>query len=155
MSRGSRLIESPTSTLDPVAGVALFTDGSASYRDRSGGFGWVALDAFEGMEMGSESRADTTISQMELAAPMHGLFYLHDKYGPCEVIVYSDSKYVVLGATYRSRKRTKNAKYWRRLDEAIAAHEYVEFTHIKGHSGQTFNEMADALAGTARRKGLQ
>lgn len=141
--------------LDPQYGIALFTDGSASYRDQSGGWAWVALDALEGSLSESGHEGDTTISRMELYAPAHGLFALHNQLGPCQVIVYSDSEYVVKGATDRNRKRKANGRLWRRLDDAIARHAYVEFKHVKGHSGQRFNELADELAGTARKAGLE
>lgn len=140
-------------TLDPVGGIALFTDGSANYRDRSGGWGFVALDAGEGLDSAAGHLGNTTISQMELMAATEGLKYIHDTYGACEVLVYSDSEYVVKGATNRQRKRRKNQLFWKQLDHAIERHTYVAFHHVRGHSDHLFNEMADQLAGRARREG--
>lgn len=141
--------------LDPSGGIALFTDGSANYRDRSGGWGWVALDAFEGLVTDSGSLGDTTISQMELLAAIRGLQTIYGHYGSRAVLVYSDSEYVVKGANNRKRARRKNVSYWNKLDTAIARHSYVEFNHVRGHSDHRFNEMADQLAGDARRKGAK
>lgn len=140
--------------LDPIEGVALFTDGSANYKDRSGGWAWVALDALDGMEKASGHRGDTTISQMELTGPIEGLEYLYDTYGKLEIVVYSDSEYVVKGVTDRKRKRKVNREFWRRLDAAVESHNYVECHHVKGHNGQFYNELADELAGTARKAGI-
>lgn len=142
-------------TLDPSQGIALITDGSAYTRDRSGGWAWVAVDAFEGLDKDSGYRADTTISQMELMAPAKGLERMFELYGSCNVLIYSDSQYVVLGATDKTRKRHKNKQFWRALDEAIAKHDYVEFTHVYGHNDHFYNEMADDLAGKARRNGVK
>lgn len=142
-------------TLDPSDGLALITDGSADYRDRSGGWAWVAVDAFDGMQKASGYRADTTNNQMELMAATEGLVTLAAACGPCEVLVYSDSEYVVLGARVPTRSRKKNTTFWQDLDRAIGLHKYVEWNHVKGHSGHLFNEMVDQMASAARRKGTQ
>lgn len=138
--------------LNPYEGIAVFTDGSCYHVDRIGGWGWVALDAYEGLHTDSGAVRDTTISVMELTAAIMALNSIADEFGPCEVLVYSDSEYVVLGCQDRSRKRNANAMTWKKLDKAIARHDYVEFQHVKGHADNLFNEMADDLAGDARRK---
>lgn len=143
-----------TQPLDNSQGIALITDGSASYKDRSGGWAFVAIDAFDGIFTLADHQDDTTISQMELMAPTQGLEWCAKHLGPCEVLVYSDSEYVVLGATDRTRKRNKNKQYWRALDKAIEFHTYVEFQHVKGHNDHLYNEMADKLAGEARKSGI-
>lgn len=141
--------------LDPQEGIAVFTDGSANYRDKSGGWGWVALDAFEGIHSCSGYWSNTTISQMELYAPTHALNALYDAFGALEVLVYSDSEYVVLGCKNKGRKRNKNREWWSGLDEAIDNHSYVQFEHVRGHNDNLYNEMADQLAGCARREGVK
>lgn len=138
--------------MNPSNGIALFTDGSAYTKDRSGGWAWVAVDAFDGLTSDSGSATDTTISQMELLAPTMGLYDLYGAFGPCEVLVYSDSEYVVLGMNNKSRKRNKNVDYWDGLEETVALHSHVEFQHVKGHADSEYNNLADKLAGEARRK---
>src|SRR3989442_11349553 len=105
-------------SLRPDKGVAIFTDGSASYRNRSGGWAFVAIDAYgnEEFDMGWES--DTTNNRMEMAAWIRGLDFVSTAYGPCDVLVYSDSEYVGLGATDRSRKRNNNVDLWVAIDAA-------------------------------------
>lgn len=141
--------------LDPSEGVAIFTDGSAYTKDKSGGWGFVAVDAFEGLVTLSGFQQPATISQMELRAAIEGLEQLHTFVGPCDVLVYSDSEYVVLGCNDTSRARNANKSYWKALDKAISLHRLVEFHHVKGHNDHLFNEMADDLAGKARKEGLQ
>jgi ribonuclease HI len=113
------------------------------------------MDAFDGFLCDAGYVPETTNNRMEMLAVISGLTTLHDCFGACDILVYSDSQYVVLGATDKTRKRNKNKDHWKWIDEAIDKHSLVEFVHIKGHQGQHFNEMADKLAGTARRKGME
>lgn len=141
-------------TIDPSNGVAVFTDGSCHWKDRSGGWGFVALDSTGAMATGSGYRDSTTINQMELHAPFEALMWLFEEHGPCEVLIYSDSEYVVLGCNDPTRSRNKNPSWWRRLDKAITLHEHVEWQHVRGHSDNLYNGLADKMAGEARREGL-
>ena len=44
-----------------------------------------------------------------------------------------------------SKTPVKNEDLWRRLDAAISNHQ-IEWTWVKGHSGNVGNERADTLA---------
>jgi len=136
--------------LDPSEGVAIFSDGSCNTKDRVGGWAWVALDAFDGIECGSGRVEDCTNNQMELKAVSEGLKYLHDRYGSSIVMINSDSKYVIDNAVDKSRNRKVNLDYWKTLDEAEALHEHLAYVHVKGHSDNLYNEFADHLANMAR-----
>lgn len=144
-----------TDKFDTSEGVALFTDGSAYTRDRSGGWAFVGLDAFGGYFEQSGAAADTTISQMELFAATNGLFYIVERYGACDVLVYSDSEYVVLGMNDKNRARIANVSWWEDLEVAVASHNHVEFQHVRGHQNSKHNNRADKLAGIARRNGVK
>ena len=113
----------------------------------------MAMDAFDGRCSASGFDTDVTNNMMEMISWISGLNSLANALGPCEVVVFSDSEYVGLGAMDRTRNRRANQRLWRRLDTAIDKHLYVEFAHVKGHSGQMFNEQVDKLAGLARRRG--
>lgn len=140
--------------LNPSDGVALFTDGSAhNSGDKSGGWAWVALDAYEGIHTASGAAANTTNNRMELQAAIEGLDALHNTFGPCEVLIYSDSEYMVLGVN-ENRQRKTNLQEWSALDSAIASHIEVRFEHVYGHQGNIYNEMADQLAGKARKESI-
>jgi ribonuclease HI len=140
--------------LDPSKGVAIFTDGSAYYKDRSGGWAYVLLDAFGASEVGSGHASDTTISRMELMAAIEGLEQVHEQHGPCDVLLYSDSKHVILGLVDKNRARNKNKDLWFDLESAIDRHPYVEPNWIRGHADSHWNHLADELAGNARKEGL-
>ena len=76
---------------------------------------------------------------------------------PCVVKLYTDSKYVLDGATkwihgwkkngWRTadKKPVKNIDLWQRLDDALKPHE-VRWHWIMGHAGHAENERADQLA---------
>lgn len=141
--------------LDSSEGVAIFTDGSAHYKDGSGGWAFVAIDLFGNEEIGSGYVPDTTVGRMEMQAQIEGLNYVFETLGPCELLVYSDSQYVVLGASDRTRKRRANKDLWFELDSAIGQHKYVESIWVKGHAESYYNQMVDEIAGDARRQGLE
>ncbi len=100
---------------------------------------------------------ETTNNQMELQAVISALQALKR---PCEVHLYSDSRYVLNGIekwlpnwkknNWRTvdKKPVKNQSYWQALDAAVAAHQ-VHWHWVKGHSGHVENERVDALARTA------
>lgn len=77
---------------------------------------------------------------------------------PCQVELYSDSKYVVdafnqkwvsgwirKGWKTSSKEPVKNVDLWKRLLSAMEDHE-VSFKWVKGHAGHPLNERCDQLA---------
>lgn len=138
--------------LSAEQGVALFTDGSCWTGDRIGGWAYLALDTKGNTISDSGGDCDTTISRMELQGPIEGLIAIGLACGPSDVLVYSDSQYVVLGATDRSRKRNHHNDLWDVLDELIDSHNHVEFLHVKGHADSLYNNQVDGMAGDARRR---
>lgn len=72
------------------------------------------------------------------------------------VIVRSDSKYVVdsinkkwmEGWKKRDWKKSDNSvpanvELWKELDEQISRFPFIEIKHVKGHNGDTYNELVD------------
>lgn len=137
--------------LNPDKGLALFTDGSAYYKDGTGGWAWVAIDCYDGLETGSGYETDTSNNRMEMQAWVEGLNAIHEALGPCEVLVYCDSEVVGRGFTGKYACRS-NGDIWVKLFAAAQLHEYVEWVWVKGHLDSLYNDMADKLAGKARRK---
>ncbi|RLD10719.1 ribonuclease HI, partial [candidate division KSB1 bacterium] len=98
---------------------------------------------------------NTTNNRMELMAIIKGLEALKE---PCEVMVYSDSRYIVDAINkgwvqrwaannwMRNKKESaKNIDLWERLLKQLARHK-VRFTWVKGHAGHEENERCDQLA---------
>ena len=133
--------------------VIIYTDGAC--RGNPGPGGWGAFIKFDGIEKEMfGGQANTTNNQMELSAAIEGLLALKE---PCEVDLFTDSKYVMDGMNQwiqnwkknnwrtAAKKDVKNKELWQKLDHLIAQHQ-VQLHWVKGHSGDVGNEAADLLA---------
>ncbi len=143
--------------------IIIHSDGSASVKDKTGGWGFVAR--FGGLEQRRSGFAQpTTISVMEILAINRALHFL--KPNDLPVRIYSDSKYAVNslmewgpiwaqhGWLTATGKPVSNVDLIKSTLKLIARHREfreVSIEWIKGHSGVAENEIADNLAGTARR----
>ena len=136
--------------------VEIFTDGAC--KGNPGPGGWGALMRFKEHEKElSGGEADTTNNRMELTAAIEALKLLIE---PCNVIVTTDSKYVLDGITRwvigwqkngwqnSQKKPVRNEDLWRALLDACADH-HIEWLWVKGHDGHPENERADRLASNA------
>lgn len=139
--------------------VTLYTDGACSGNPGPGGFGTVMQSGPHRNELSGGFRS-TTNNRMELLAVIEGLETLKQ---PCEVTVYSDSRYIVDAVNkgwavrwrangWRRNKKDKavNPDLWGRLLKQLERHE-VQFKWVKGHAGNPGNERADQLAVDASR----
>ena len=133
--------------------VIIYTDGAC--RGNPGPGGWGALIRFDSVEKKIfGGQANTTNNQMELSAAIEGLSTLTE---PCNVELFTDSKYVMDGITQwiqnwkknnwrtAAKKDVKNKELWQKLDQLIAQQQ-VQWRWVKGHSGDAGNEAADLLA---------
>ena len=137
----------------PRKRVSIFTDGACKGNPGPGGWGVLLRMGPHEKEL-SGGEADTTNNRMEMTAVIKGLAALTE---PCDVELYSDSKYVLDGITKwvegwkkrgwvtASKKPVRNADLWHELIAAAARHE-VNWHWVKGHSGHPDNERVDRLA---------
>ena len=143
--------------------VKIYTDGAARGNpDGPGGYGTVLEYVDSRGELHtkeiSQGYQRTTNHRMELMAVIAGLEALNR---PCEVELYSDSKYVVdafnqhwidgwlkKGWKRGKNEPVKNVDLWKRLLKAKEPH-HVTFIWVKGHDGHPQNERCDTLATTA------
>ena len=134
--------------------VTIYTDGACSGNPGPGGWGAVLKYGAHEREL-SGGEAQTTNNRMELTAVIEALRLLKE---PCEVELYSDSKYVIdalsKGWVYGWQKKgwrksdnnpALNVDLWERLLPLLKYHE-VEFVWVKGHAGHPENERCDRLA---------
>ena len=133
--------------------VEIYTDGAC--KGNPGPGGWSAVIVYGGAEKElSGGEAATTNNRMELIGAISGLGALKE---PCEVTLYSDSKYLVdavnLGwaRSWKSRgwvkadkKPALNKDLWQKLLELLEIHK-VTFIWVKGHAGHSYNERCDRL----------
>lgn len=143
--------------------VTIYTDGAARGNpDGPGGYGAVLLytdpSGKQYRKELSEGFAKTTNNRMELMAVIAALETLKR---PCDVTLYSDSKYVTdafnqhwidgwrkRGWTKADRKPVLNRDLWERLLAAAASHR-IRWVWVRGHNGNRENERCDALATAA------
>lgn len=143
--------------------VKIYTDGSARGNpDGPGGYGTILTYEDAKGELHkreySQGYVKTTNNRMELMAAIVGLEALKK---PCQVELYSDSKYLVdafnqkwidgwLKKNWKRGKNepVKNIDLWKRMLTAKEPHE-VKFIWVKGHDGHAQNERCDELATTA------
>ncbi|WP_265521042.1 ribonuclease HI [Oerskovia flava] len=130
-----------------------WTDGACKGNPGPGGWGVLIRDGHDTVEL-SGGEPSTTNNRMELLAAIRALQALADG---TQVALYTDSAYVMNGmrswiAGWKRRGWTtaagqpvKNMDLWRELDQQVAHHD-VQWTWVKGHSGDPGNERADALA---------
>ncbi len=135
--------------------VEIFTDGACSGNPGPGGWGAILRDPATGREKEmSGGEGATTNNRMELTAAVEALNALKQ---PCQVDLYTDSKYVMDGISSwihgwkrngwktADKKPVKNAELWQALDAANARHK-VSWNWVRGHAGHAENERADELA---------
>jgi ribonuclease HI len=142
----------------PKTGV--FTDGAANPNPGPGGWGavFVVDDAIRGESFGDEPH--TTNNRMELLALRAGIFLVDPA---LMTIIYTDSQLCV--NTFTSWAKGWKARGWKRKDgeiknlelvreiyELLQQRPQVKLQWIAAHSGNRWNEYADALATAYRRE---
>lgn len=140
--------------------VRLYSDGSARGNpDGPGGYGTILQYTDSNGKLHereySQGYVKTTNNRMELMGVITGLEALTK---PCNVEVFSDSKYVTEAFNSKwidnwvknnwrksDKKPVLNKDLWIRLLRAVSNHNVV-FNWIKGHDGHPENERCDELA---------
>ena len=133
-----------------MTSITIYTDGAAKGNPGPGGYGAILQSGPHYKEISQGFRL-TTNNRMELLSVIVCLEML--KQDDCEVVVYSDSKYVVDaveknwigGWVKRGWKNVKNPDLWKRY-LVVAQRHKVRFKWIKGHNGHQMNERCDFLA---------
>ena len=133
--------------------IIIYTDGSAKGNPGKGGYGVVMLSGKHRKEI-SEGFLLTTNNRMELLAVIVGLESVKKK--KSEVVVYSDSKYVVNAVEKgwlfdwqkKNFKGKKNPDLWIRFLSVYKKHS-IRFLWVKGHNNNVENERCDRLAVSA------
>lgn len=130
--------------------IQIYTDGSARGNPGPGGFGIVLIAGAYRKEI-SRGYNYTTNNRMELLAVITALEQL--KIDMSEVIVYTDSRYVVdsvekgwvFGWEKKGFAGKKNPDLWKRFLIVFRQHK-VKFVWVKGHADNPENNRCDKLA---------
>ena len=123
--------------------VRIYTDGSCFPNPGPGGWGYVLL--FGDIEIHDSGRSPkTTNNEMEIRAVIESLKTIKEITVRKKLLVISDSMYVINCATGVWRRKA-NLDLWKLYDQVSKGLD-VEFSWVKGHSGDHYNDLADRLA---------
>lgn len=143
--------------------IIIYTDGSCLGNPGPGGWGVVIVnDGFDNYFEFSGKHDWTTNNRMELEAIKRALYFLKKNYNfedlkKFDIEINTDSKYVKDGITkwlknwkkndWKKANKTpvKNYDLWVKIDEYCEQLNII-WKFVKGHSGNEFNDRADALA---------
>ena len=134
--------------------VSIYTDGACSGNPGPGG--WAAILIYRGREkVISGGERQTTNNRMELTAVISALEALKE---PCQVELWSDSKYVIdalekgWAVSWRSKGWVRsnkepalNPELWDKLLQLTETHE-MNYHWVKGHADNPYNNRCDAIA---------
>ncbi len=140
--------------------IEVYSDGSATTKDKPGGYGWVMVCDGVKQSEGKGHMPGASNNDAEMEAAIQGLAavlkYINSKTLdvtcplPHSVTLVSDSQLILGWASgvYRFKQQDKYVKYkqleflMKRLD--------AKTRHVKGHSGDEHNERCDKLANLGR-----
>ena len=143
--------------------VEIYTDGACANNPGKGGYGailrYIGLSGKIFEKKISKGFNMTTNNRMELLAVVDSLSLLKK---PCNVKLYSDSKYVVDAINQgwldnwvlknwklNTSSPVKNIDLWKKFLELRKIHN-IEFIWVKGHAANKYNALCDKLAVQAR-----
>jgi ribonuclease HI len=140
--------EEPTAPAD--GRLEVWTDGACSGNPGPGGWAWATRDG----RQASGAAAMTTNQRMEIQAALEAVTAL-----PGPLVVVSDSTYVVncfrdgwwrgwlaRGWVNSAKKPVANRDLWEPLVALVEERGDVDFRWVKGHSGDSMNDLVDQLA---------
>ncbi len=147
----------------PRKKVTIYTDGACSGNPGPGG--WAAILSYgKARRELSGGEKETTNNRMELLGVISALEALKE---PCEVEVFSDSKYIVdainegwaerwekSGWMRNKKEEAKNPDLWMRLLSLLKTHD-VHFNWVKGHAENEYNNRCDELAVAESQKYIE
>ena len=139
----------------PSGALEVWTDGACSGNPGPGGWAWATRDG----RQASGGESATTNQRMEIRAVLEAVTVLD---GP--LVVVSDSTYVVncfrdswwrgwlaRGWTNSAKRPVANQDLWEPLITVYRNRNDIAFRWVKGHSGDTMNDLVDRLAVEASR----
>ena len=136
--------------------VDIFTDGACRGNPGPGGYGSIIRTQDREDEISGSAR-NTTNNIMELTAALVALKELKE---PSEVVLTSDSQYLVKGMTEwikgwikkgwvtANKQPVKNKNIWVELARLSKPHK-ITWKWVRGHQGHIENERCDRLANMA------
>ena len=128
--------------------IILHCDGSCIGNPGRGGWAVCLIENENDIEFylsGNEKM--TTNNRMELTAIIEAISSIKEG---SECKIYTDSQLCINCATGKW-KRKANLDLWKKYD-LTSSNKKISFIHVKGHSGDKYNEIVDKLARQEARK---
>ncbi len=126
--------------------IEIYTDGSCLKNpDGPGGWAFCFIPENKGEEnkviIVSDGEKSTTNNRMELTAIIEALRFIGDEKDEKEYKIFTDSQLCINCAT-GVWKRNKNLDLWKLYDK-YSKDKKLHFQWVKGHNGNTYNELVD------------
>jgi len=145
------------------AALEIYTDGSCL--GNPGPMGWGLVIVHEGAVIYRDQRSlgHGTNNIAELSAAVEAATLLQER-PDLIVTIISDSEYVIKNIKERvqswkargwrttDKKPVKNRPLWETLDKLAQSLPNIVWQWVRGHDGNSFNEMADVLASAAANR---
>ena len=122
----------------------IYSDGAFSKSREQGGWAFVALKNDEKIHSDFGGVKNTTNNRMEIMASLEAMLWMKDN-NYLSATIFTDSMYVI-GSMTKNWKRNKNVDLFSELDNIYKQFKTIVFMHVKGHSGDKYNELCDKLA---------
>jgi ribonuclease HI len=129
--------------------IKVYTDGSCLGNPGPGGWAAIVLKDGKKIELKGNDK-DTTNNRMEMKAAVEALKWIRSKIGINEnnqesaIEIYSDSS-LLIKTINENWKRKKNQDLWAELDKERGWLK-IQWSWVKGHSTNKYNNLADKLA---------
>ncbi len=127
--------------------IDIYTDGSCLGNPGPGGWGVLVLDQEKEHEL-SGFHADTTNNRMEMSAIIEALKWIRENYSDqindIQINIFSDSN-LIIQTLNKGWKKKANTDLWAEM-EKLTAWLNINWTWVKAHSINKYNNKADSLA---------
>lgn len=123
--------------------VKIYTDGAYAPSRDKGGWAFVVIKDNKKIHSSFFGEEDTTNNRMEIQAVIEAIIWAKEN-KLTKIEIFTDSMYVI-GTMSKNWKRNKNHDLWEILDELVL-NMTISWNHVKGHEGDKYNELCDALA---------
>lgn len=118
----------------------IYTDGAHSSTRNQGGWAFIVIENDKEIHNGYGSVKNTTNNRMEIMGALEAIKWSTSP----EITIFTDSMYLI-GTMTKNWKRNKNTDLWEQMEQAIKG-KNIKWSHIKGHSGDKWNNRCDILA---------
>jgi ribonuclease HI len=129
-----------------------YTDGSCG--GNPGPMGWAALmfiDLYTKLKANYNPHPDGTNNRAEILGIIEALRMVKPFHrDQCEIIIYTDSNWVKCSLDGTYKKVKKNLDLLSTAAGLMAEYKICSLRHVRGHVGDTYNEIVDSYAVAAR-----